>query len=69
VHALTALGRVLDWLHGSDRACVRRCKVGFFTLVGLHAWGSKNHPFQPMQASASQARRLLATKQEDNVYY
>jgi hypothetical protein len=34
VHALTALGQV----HDHD----------FFTLIGLHAWGSKNPPSQPM---------------------
>lgn len=64
IHALTAFEPVVGWLHGSNRACARGCKIGFFIVVVLHAWGSRNRPFQPMQAALSQASRLLATKQQ-----
>jgi hypothetical protein len=63
VHALTALGPVLGWLHVSDRACAHLCAAMAFYLAGLHAWGTKNSPSQPMQACLNQALRMLATKQ------
>jgi hypothetical protein len=30
IHALTAFEHVVGWLHGSNRACARRCKIDFF---------------------------------------